>query len=158
MEEKAPNLFSVHDAKLSLVTKEASTARPDIGCSHQGICATLVRACTSFLVSTFGKNWRKWAKYPLQVLISGVEWGQCVDHRPGHGKEDDFLWQASKGKVWALLTCLHLSSLSDIILSIPKKWQEIFNSTRTNMNSWKTSQISCVIATLYWQTFPRSDI
>lgn len=36
-EERAPNIFSVHDAKLSLVTKETSTARPDIGCSHQGI-------------------------------------------------------------------------------------------------------------------------
>lgn len=37
VEEKAPDIFSVHDAKLSLVTKESSTARPDIGCSHQGI-------------------------------------------------------------------------------------------------------------------------
>lgn len=37
VEEKTSNIFSVHDANLSLVTKETSTARPDIGCSHQGI-------------------------------------------------------------------------------------------------------------------------
>lgn len=122
------------------------------------LCATLVRAWTAFLASTFGKNGRKWAKYPLHILISDVGCGPGVEHRPGHGKEDDFLWQAAKGKVWAMLSCLHLSSLSHIILSIPKKWQEIFSSSRTNTHSWKTSQISYVIAILYWQTFPATDI
>lgn len=125
---------------------------------RESLCATLVRPWTAFLASTFRKNGRKWAKYPLHVLISDVGCGPSIEHRPEHGKEDDFLWQASKGKIWALLSCPHLSSLSHVILSIPRKWQGIFNSTRSNTNSWKTSQISCVIAILYWQTFPSSDI
>lgn len=105
------------------------------------------------------KKWRKWAKYPLHVLISDVECGQCVEHRPRDGKEDDFLWQASKEQVWALQSCLHLPSLSHIILSIPRKWQETFNSIRTSTNSWKTLlEISYVIVILYQQTFPSSDI